>query len=235
MVVKRRRVTRRTNRKKTVVTKKNLHKEMKKVALRQCETKLSNQTNENQQLYHNRTNYISGLFATNQGTQDPEGLEFNTRNRVGDEIIARGMKFKWWLSTKTDHPNVMYNIYVFYYNTLETPTDSNFWRGTNGVGGVMNRMIDAPNPERIKILKKFTVQPKAAFYEPAPNGKEFSQYRECWLSFNNKKITYRRDNVTQPKGWDLGFAIVPYDSYGSLATDNIASFAFSTTLYFKDP
>lgn len=212
-----------------------LANQMKTIALKQCETKVASDTAENLQLTHNGTYFKSNFFFTSQGTGDPQGLDSNPRVRIGDEIIARGIKFKWWLSNKGDRPNVMYNIYVFYYNTLETPTASTFWRGTDGVGGTMNRMLDNPNPDRIKVLKKFVVNSKSQYVGTAPNLKEHSQYRECYLSFNNKKIVYRRDSSGVPKHWDLGFAVVPYDSYGTLITDNIASFAWSSTFYFKDP
>lgn len=214
---------------------KNLSKMMKTVALKQCETKVASDRAENLQLSHNGTYFKDNFFFTRQGTADNQGFLSSNLCRVGDEIIARGIKFKWWLSNKGDRPNVMYNIYVFYYNTLESPTTSTFWRGTDGVGGVMNRMLDQPNPERIKVLKKLTVNSKSQFVGTAPNLYEHSQYRECYISFNNKKITYRRDNSGVPKGWDLGFAVTPYDAFGTLTTDTIASFAWSSTFYFKDP
>lgn len=217
------------------LTVSQLGRMMKTVALRQAEIKVANDTAENLQLTHNGTYYRGAFFFTSQGTGDPQGFTQSPRCRIGDEIVARGIKFKWWLSNKADRPNVMYNIYVFLYNTLDVLTNSTFWTGTDGLGGTMNRMLDHPNPERIKVLKKFTVKPGAQFFEPAPNGKEHSYYRECWLSLNNKKIQYRRDTGGIPKGWDLGFCVVPYDAFGTLATDNIASFAWSSTFYFKDP
>lgn len=214
---------------------KNLANKMKTIALKQCETKVASDTAENLQLTHNGTYYRNNFFFTSQGTADPQGLDSAPRVRIGDEIIARGIKFKWWLSNKGDRPNVMYHIYVFYYNTLEVPTNSTFWRGTDGVGGTMNRMLDNPNPDRVKVLKKLIVNSKSQYQGVAPNLKEHSQLRELYISLNNKKIVYRRDSSGVPKTWDLGFAVVPYDAFGTLTTDNIASFAWSSTFYFKDP
>lgn len=218
---------------------KNLANKIKTISLRNCETKVSSKTVENLQLTHNGTYYENGLLTTSPGVNDPHGLDQDTRNRVGDEIIARGMKLKWWVSNKLDRPNVMYNIYVFWYNTLDTPTSSIFWCGTDGLGGTMNRMLDRPNPERIKVIKKIVVNSTTQFGNLADgvgsDGREHSYYRECWIPMNNKKIQYRRDTTGTPKNMDIGFAIVPYDAYGTLTTANIASFAFSKTLYFKDP
>lgn len=233
-VKKQYRKRRTTRRKSTGLTR--LNKQMKTIALRQCETKVANDYAENLQLFHNGTEYKGAFLLTSAGTGDGQGFGSANRVRIGDEIIARGLKLKWWVSNKFSRPNVMYNIYVFYYNTLEQSLDDSvFWRGTDGVGGSMNRMLDAPNPERVKVLKKITINSKNQYGDLGSNGREHSQFRECYISFNNKKITYRRDSSTQPKGWDVGFAVVPYDAYGTLTTDNIASFGWSSTFYFKDP
>lgn len=216
-------------------TKSGLKSLIKNVALKTCETKKSSHHSENVQLYHNGTEYRLGLWATAQGTSDPSGMGENERNRIGDEILARGCKFRWWISNKIDRPNVMYKVFVFLYNTNYTSmSDTIFWRGTDGDGATMNRMIDTPNPDRIKLLKSFTVR-SGANYSVPENGHEHSYLKECWVPFNNKKVKYRVDGNNRPMTWDLGFAVVPYDSYGTLVTDNIASMAYSTTFYFKDP
>ena len=219
---------------------KNLENKIKTIALRQCETKLKSSTEENNQLNHNRTFFLSNFLYTNQAVNAPEGFDNATGSRLGDEIVGRGIKFKFWLSNKSDRPNVMYNIYVFRYNTLENTTESVFWRGTNGQGGTMNRMLDQPNGSRIKVLKKIPVYSQSQYVgvettDNASFDKEHSYFRECWIPLNNKKIHYRRDESGVPKTWDIGVAIVAYDAFGTLSTDTIASFGYSHTLYFKDP
>lgn len=212
-----------------------LARQMKTIALRQCETKIESQYEENNQLNHNRTYYLNNRLRTVQAVNDPAGFGNATGSRIGDEIVARGIKFKFWMSNKADRPNVMYNIYIYRYNSLESPSDSTFWRGADGNGSVMNRMLDQPNPEKVKVLKKLVVYSKNQFQGTPPNGKEHSYFKECWLPLNNKKVEYRRDGGGVPKGTDIGVALVCYDSYGTLITDTIASFGFSHTLYFKDP
>lgn len=183
---------------------------------------------------------MSNFLDTSQAVNAPEGFGNVTGSRIGDEIVARGIKFKFWLSNKSDRPNVMYNIYIFQYNTIDTLSDTYFWRGTNGQGGTMNRMIDQPNSSRVKVLKKLTIQSREQYVgvQTGQNfsfDKEHSYFRECWLPLNNKKVTYRRDEGGIPKTYDIGVAIVTYDAFGSLSTDTIASFGYSHTLYFKDP
>jgi len=49
------------------------------------------------------------------------------------------------------------------------------------------------------------------------------------------KVKYVNTHVGQPKFIDYGVCIVPYDAWGTLETDNIASVTWSYKLYFKDP
>jgi len=209
---------------------------MKTVALKQCETKKSNFTIEDRQLYHNSTYYHGGFFATEDGPLNPDGFAENDRNRIGDSIVARGVKWRFWLSNKDDRPNVMYKVFIYLYNTEQTATlsDQIFWRGRDGDGSSMNRMIDAPATNRVKILKSFTLTSKGN-YAVEPNNREHSQLREVYVNLNNKVIRYRKDTDKVPYKQDLGIAVVPYDAYGTLTSDNIASLAYSMTLYFKDP
>lgn len=217
---------------------KTLEQKIKAITLKQCETKLSPDFEENIQLYHNRTVFNTGHLITKQGVTDPAGFgTTELRNRVGDEIVARGIKYKFWLSNKLDRPNVMYFLYIFSYNPKVTVSEAVFWRGTDGNGGVMNRMIDSPNPERVTILKRIMVNPAyTANFSTVDVQKEKSCYKEFYLNLKNRKITYDGDNTELPKGKDIGWAIVAYDAYGTIAPSNlIASMAFSKTLYFKDP
>lgn len=237
MAFKKRTYLRRRKRRGTAraLGQKNFAARVKRVMLKQCETKVAGETEENIRLFHNGTNYKSGFLSTSQGTGDNQGFIVANRVRVGDEIIARGLKFKFWVSNKADRPNVMYHIWIFQYNALESPTNSMFWCGTDGQGGTMNRMLDHPNPERIKVLKKLVINSKDQYYQPAPDGKEHSQMKECRIPMKNRKITYRADNGTVPRGRDIGFAVATYDAYGTLVTDIIATYAYSCSFYFKDP
>lgn len=217
------------------LTTSQLTQKIKSVSLSTSETKMSNHHVENIQLWHNRTNYRVGLLASTQGLEAPQGLQENSENRVGDEIIARGLKFKIWVSNKVDRPNILYKLFCFKYNTDTTSmTDAIFWRGTDGDGGDMNRMIDSSNPMRIKLLKSYKLK-SGPNYSIPDNGHEHSLLKEFYVPLNNSKIKYRVDGGNRPRFTDVGFAIVAYDAFGTLATDNIASYAYAISLYFKDP
>jgi len=65
-------------------------------------------------------------------------------------------------------------------------------------------------------------------------GREAHRYLQCYIPLNNKKIHYN-DGGSDPKFFDIGFALIAYDSWGSLTTDNICSYAWERKFYFKDP
>lgn len=235
------------SRRKPAVKMNSLTTMMKNVALKNCETKKANiylATAVN--LFHNLAYYATNLLATRQGLGNPEGMTEGSRNRVGDEVIARGLKIKWFMQNEADRPNVMYRIIVFRYNTLAgTPgpiTDNYFWCGTDGEGGNMNRMLDRPNTERVKVIKEILVKPtNQANYSiqtagPVPVG-PFSKTNiaECWIPLNNRKIKYNNDDSPLVRFTDIGFAVTVYDAIGTAQTDNIADMQWTSTFYFKDP
>ena len=93
---------------------------IKSVMLRACETKESTQyTSTLQQLFHDRTYYTGQLLATTQGFTAGDGVADATNNRIGDQVIARGLKFKVYIENEAARPNVMYRIFLFKYNTNE--------------------------------------------------------------------------------------------------------------------
>ena len=67
--------------------------------------------------------------------------------------------------------------------------DAQFWRGTDGEGATMNRMIDAANTDKVKPLREFVVK-STQDYTTSGNGKEHSYFRELYVPLNNKKIQY---------------------------------------------
>lgn len=218
---------------------------MKNVALKNCETKKSSlYTGSSVGLFHNLAYYADNLQRTNQGVSDPEGYSQSTRNRVGDEVIARGIKIKWFMENVLDRPNVMYRIIVFRYNTLEGNgpglADPYFWRGTDGQGGNMNRMLDAPNPERVKVLKEILIKPtnQANYSQPA-NGAVGpfvkTNFAECWIPLNNRKVQYNDSDSRFVRFTDIGFAVTVYDAINTGQTDQLANLQWVSTFYYKDP
>ncbi len=87
------------------LARKPLVKMMKAVTLKECETKKSSQyTTNSAELFHNLAYYTGNLQSTTQGTSDPEGTITATRNRIGDEVVARGISLKFFMNNKADRP-----------------------------------------------------------------------------------------------------------------------------------
>jgi len=218
---------------------------IRKIALAQSETKTARFVQENQPLLHNGTVYWKNLLYTTQGLQAGEGFQHDKGVRVGDEVIARGVRLDVQFFNKLDRPNVTYKFIIFKYSTqaVETTggqlTDMWFWRGTDGAGAEMNRMIDHPASERVKIVKQIVVESKEDYtnanVESANFAREKSYLRNCYIPLDDMKIKYNGADSPQPMYTTLGLAIVAYDAFGTQLSDNIATYALSYTFYFKDP
>lgn len=211
---------------------------VKSISLAQTETKRSTRHLENINLSHNVTYYIDSLFQTEQGQTNPSGTSA-LNNRIGNEVIGRGIGIKLWISNKVDRPNVMYKVLLIEHPTRLVGTglnDSILWQGPNGLGGTMNRMIDHVAGNRVKVVKSFTFQPfKEANYSQNPAKFEKSRLVDFYVPLKNRKIWYNTDNGTVSSFRDMALCIVAYDAYGTLQTDILASFAYNIRFYFKDP
>lgn len=208
---------------------------IKKVALKQTETKYNHYTVENIQLNHNSGNMKTGLLYCTQGITDTGTGSSAFANRVGDEIIARGISIKLWIANKLDRPNVMYRLIVFKYQAMSVPTSSALFKGAIG-----NKIMDDLDKEYITPVyqKIFNLQVGYSAAATATagdtDGKEAHRYLNVWIPLKDKKIHYV-DGGSLPKFIDYGFYLIPYDSYGTLITDVIASYSYQYKLYFKDP
>lgn len=228
--------------------RRSLNNRIKNVSLRQCETKQSNQyTSTLQTLFHDRTYYSGQLLATTQGFTAPQGLEQAVNNRIGDKVVARGVKLRIYVENEAARPNVMYRIFIFKYNTLllaggAALQDNEFWEGPAGQGALTNRMLGKVQTRHIKILKSKLVKPTyQANYTPQsagpiPNGPySKTDLHSFWIPMKNKQIQYRDPDSTFPIRDGLGFAIVAFDTQGSFTTDHISNIMWQSTFYYKDP
>lgn len=231
-----RRRYRKRSTKKALATKAQVTAMMKKVSLSQCETIRSNKYDENFQLFHNTTRYVTGLLATVQGDTNPGGHNIEG-TRTGQEVVAKGLSVKLWLSNKYDRPNCMYKIILFKYPTRGTVFvgDTMLWQGQDGNGSTMNRMIDSIATNRVKVLAQRIIVPKSEFIGTDGFGREKSHLKEIYIPMKDQKIRYQYPNAPFPSFFDIGLAVVAYDAYGTLVTDDIATFAYSSRFTYKDP
>lgn len=190
--------------------------------------------NQNVNINHNTGYIYTNLLRTSQGITDTDTGASSFSNRLGDEVLGRGISIKLWIANKLDRPNVMYRMGIFKYQSNSIPTLASLFVGANP-----NRIMDKMDNEFITIVyqKVFNLQVGYSAYATATagdtDGREAHIYKKLWLPLKNKKIVYNNGGIT-PKFIDYGFFIVPYDSYGTLTTDNILSFSYEQEFYFKD-
>lgn len=180
---------------------------------------------ENIQLFHNKPLYVGGLLATSQGVAD-DNTQSSKDVRKGDEILLKNMNIRFWLSNKLDRPNVMYKGVLFWYKA-NTPLSDPIVYFTQ-----TNKMLDRYNTETIRVIDQFILN-STNNYAVDANNHEHSYLATLNKSYKSKRIKYE-ENTPVTKGWDMGFALVCYDAFGTLQTDNIASVAYNTKLSFKD-
>lgn len=179
---------------------------------------------ENIELFHNKPYYVASFLKCKQGVADPNNLT-NQEARIGDEILLRQANIRLWLSNKADRPNCMYKCIMFWYDSSLTLSDALcFFTQTN-------KMLDRPNNENISVIDEKTVFSRENY---ATTEKEHSYL--CTLNGNWKghKVIYDEGGFV-PKKRDIGILVVAYDAYGTLQTDNIASFAYNAKIVFNNP
>jgi len=209
---------------------------IKRVSLKQTETKYTHISEENIQLYHNSYSLKRDLLATSQGITDTGTGTSVLSNRVGDEVIARGLSIKLWVANKSDRPNVMYRFIVFkFQSSLSSISAGDIFKSGTG-----NKIMDDINKEVVTVLyqKIFNVQTGFSAFSSAvsgdTDGREAHKYLNFYIPMKDKKIHYN-DGGQVPKFVNYAWALLPYDSYGTLTSDNIASYTYQYKFYFKDP
>jgi len=225
----------------------SLKKTVKRILNKTTETKYYDLASENEQLYHNVGRSAGALVPT---TQYSDPTFFNPwadippgtgrANRVGDKITPISMNLKIWLSNKKDRFNLNYRIIIARMPKAigaALTTSSNIYifqaAQLGATGNTMVLPIDhdkgiKPYYDRIHRINNFTNWVDAA------SQKEMSKIVKIKIK-RKKANTIIYDSVSQNiVNSPLALYIIPYDSYGTLVTDNVASYSFHTRMYYKD-
>lgn len=233
--------------------KMNFKTRVNRLIAKKAETKFYDIGLENQQLYHN-TGISGGTYAApllfNPWQLIPLGT---TRySRIGDKVSPVGMKCRLWMGNKYDRPNIHYRVVVCVLPRMfkgAVVTAGSIDPGISAMSnGTMGNYLCLPwdTEKGIKVLYDRVIKNEAGFsYSTTTAGTNINgtgQGKEChkFLKF------WIRRKRSRPVMWDqldttgniinnpLAIYVIPYDSYGTLTTDNIASCALQTRLYFKD-
>jgi len=183
---------------------------------------------ENKQLLHNKPIYIQNFLSCKQGTADPDSTPGTNLVRVGDEFYLHNINIRFWVSNKWDRPNVMYKLFLFWYDSDMTLSDATVFFTQQ------NKMLDRINSESISLLDQTIVKSTTVFSNGEVGEKEHSYLATLNKSWKGRRVTYD-EGATIPKNRTLGVAIVCYDAFGTLQTDNIASYAYNAQMTISDP
>jgi len=217
---------------------------VRRVVMKTAETKYYDIADENVQLYHNNcTNSvllsnIAGLSTLyNPWADISKGTDRN--QRVGDKITPRGMSLKIWIANKSDRPNIMYRILIVRVpKTIQgtATTNSNVYPfQTANLGSTGNAMIlplDQDKGVRALYDRVFNLQ--LGYSNVNQSNKECHIYKKLWIKRKTARpIVYDSSGqyiVNNP----LIVYVIPYDSYGTITTDNVSSCSYFARLYYKD-
>ena len=231
-----------------------LARKIKSISLAQSETKVASTLHTGLQLGHNNTLFALNLMKSAQSDRNNPGNN-EYENRIGNEIVARGLKLRVQLINAPTKANVTYKWFLFRYPSGKAMTDADFWVGPSGQGATQNRMIDFIDTREVKILKSGIVRTahKTANMNQSTNYTNathpyilgtaqdgstpgmHSTYFDIWYSFGNRKIKYDGNNSTVPKFTDIGLAVVPYDVNNTPQGTLLGYLDFTHRFYFKDP
>jgi len=214
---------------------------------KKTETKYFDIAEENANLYHN-VGYsplppvVSDLKSLqvffNPWADINQGVQRN--QRIGDKITPRGMSIKLWLANKLDRPNVMYRIIVCrtpktMSGTIVSWLNCPIFDGP-ALGVTTCKMIlplDKDKGVRAYYDRVINVQTGQSATLTA--NKESHKLVKLWIKRKgSKNIIYDNTTANTIANNPLSLFVIPYDSFGTLHTDNIASCSYYCRMYYKD-
>lgn len=238
------------SRKKTFRNK-NLISLIKKVSLKNAETKEGSiQTGNDIGLYHNNirvlVNSVGAEFNplfTQQGSGDPMGA--NNGNRIGDKITVRGLLIKAMFELPFGRSKTHFKIFLVKKARGDTLDRATFFKGDTD-----NKMLDQINTERFTIVaaKYFTITAgnsgatgaNVAGEPTGTTGGQGTRIIKLWVpgyKFGRGGVVTYEDAASIPKFFDYRIVCMAYDWYGTPQDLNVVGKCqeLFTKLYFKDP
>ena len=212
-----------------------------KVLMKKAETKYFDIAEENLQLYHNPGTNALALSSIaqlyNPWSDITQGITRQTR--IGDKITPRGMSLKLWIANKLERPNIMYRIIIArapksLQGSLTTYQAYPFQ--TANLGSTGNNMLLPMDSDRgFKALYDRIYNTNHGLTQfSAVSGRECHMYKKLWIKRKNSRPIVYDGSGTFIVNNPLLIWIIPYDSYGTLTTDNIASCSYFVRMYYKD-
>lgn len=241
----------RTRGKRTRRMTKGFRRNVTRVLMNKVETKYYDRGVQDVQLYHN-LGRGSALIVPTQVTAIPElfnvwaDINQGTQRfqRVGDEIIPRGIKLNLWLANKIDRPNTKIRVIVAVlpkaFGGVVVPYDWDPLQQPNSGTLGQTTLFPADKDKGVKFLYD-RIHTMGADH---PGGytdvsgwlrKERSKFVSIWIK--PKKGTKIKFDTTSSTIQNRPIAVycIPYEQYSTATSDRIASCAAFMRLYYKDP
>lgn len=182
-------------------------------------------------------------------------MNTNTSNRLGDEIMLKGVSLKGMVELNERFSDVTIRILVVKCAKGDTPTRATLFNGVSG-----NKMLDTLNTERYTVIAQKFVRLKApntgtqgpaindAIFGPSGTNRAsdgdtvISRSTKIWKMWipgtkfkKNRKIVYE-NGLTQTKFFDYHVLMYAYSNYSTNQDVwNVArSNDYIKTMYYKD-
>jgi len=225
-------------------SQKTLFANLRKATLKMQETKFFDNGAENVNLYHNVGHSSAYAGATNPYVTYVNllGLEQGSTatRRIGDKVWSVGLSISLWLSQKADRPNVSYRVLVLQYpDMVYGATYTGINQKVFYPAAMTNYMLEKVDTDMYNVVYDKIIQPINQSGKSAEDF-EHSHIHKFYLR-TGREITYRSNTndvaTTIPKDMRNRYCmyVLPYDHYGTLVSDNIASVSYTFRHYFKDP
>ena len=213
--------------------------------MKTAETKYMTIGGENVQLYHDVGNTPGPSTTQSAFLFNPWGFVSqgtDRLNRIGTSLTPRGMSLRLWLANKADRPNLLYRIMVVVLAravgvTIPTFNTIDLFRPVD-VGTNNSTMGAEVNPEYVKkVLYDKVIRNELGNSAVGAADKECHTFKKLWIKAGKgaRNIEYLAGTGNYHKNNFLACYAIPYDSYSTLQTDNVASMAFFAKIYWKDP
>jgi len=221
---------------------------VKRILNKSTETKYYDIATENQQIYHNK-GCSGGAAITSTQWSDPTFFNpwsdipagTGRANRIGDKITPLSMNLRIWLATKQDRPNVMFRIIICRMpksigTVYTTSANVNIFQDAQlgSTGNTMVMPVDHDKGIKPYYDRTFNVQVGFSATVGASVGKECHKLIKLKIKRKNANSIVFDSASQNIVNSPLSMYVLPYDSYGTLITDNIASYSFHARMYYKD-
>lgn len=189
---------------------------------------------ENTQLYHD----VTSVVQIDPWQHIVKGTGRN--QRIGEDINCIGMKIKFWIANKLDRPNLLYRCIIGFFprcingTVLTGANVASYVYAQVDLGNGANPMIMLKNQDNgVKwVYDRVWRHEKGVSGTAAGVNKECHFTKKIWINMKGRQLKYA--GASLPQGYVPVILLEPYDSQGTLITDNVASYAYQVSLYYKD-